>query len=242
VSVPDGSGEPRAEVVVAFPGGGGSSGMFDQLRKRLSGTADVIVPDTPGRGRRTRSRLTDVRAVAAELRPELRERIGDRPYVVFAACLGTLVGYELLRELSHARERMPVRFVVCGRPAPDLPAELERYVDWPDRRLDAFLRDTLPSDYDWDRIPVELRDIIRNRLKKDIELGAAYRHHAEERLQVPIHAYGGRSDTHITRDDLDTWRTHTAVEFGLHLVPGGAYFYLEDPDTIIPALIGRPGS
>ncbi|MFI0418766.1 thioesterase II family protein [Spongiactinospora sp. 9N601] len=235
-----GRGEPL-EVLVAFPGAGGSAGMFAGLRACLAGHLQLLIPDTPGRGRRTHAAQTDVRELAAELCPELRERISGRPYAVFSACIGTVTAFELVCEQRRRGLPMPSKFLVCGRAAPDLAGGLGAYADWSDDMLDMFLRESLPPDYDWDRMPPELLGVLRRRIRKDIELVASYEYREEEQLDVAIHAFHGDGDTETTRDDLESWRGHAAGRFDLHEVPGGAYFYLTNPEALAQALTGPDG-
>lgn len=226
-------------LVIAFPGAGGSAGMFSEIRKRMSGVADLIIPDTPGRGRRTRSQSIDVRTLIAELSAELRDKIADREYTMFGACFGALIAYELLREQRRQRQPMPTRFLVCGRAAPDLPWGFDTYAAWSDDMLDEFMRQTLPASYQWEQTPAELREIVRNRLRKDIELGLSYEYREESPLDMPIHAYGGQDDTHTSQEHLESWRRHTTGGYALHMIPGGTSFYLESPDLMSLALIER---
>jgi surfactin synthase thioesterase subunit len=216
------------EVVVAFPGAGGSAGMFDGLRAGLR-PAELVVPDTPGRGRRTRSPVKTYQELASELCTDLERRLAGRPYTMFAVCVGTLVAYELLREQRRRCLPAPERLVVCGRGAPDRGGFLEEYVDWTDDQLDEYLGASLPDSYDWERLPLALRQVIRVRLRRDIELASNYRYDEQPPLRVPLHALRGADGDPTTEEDVRSWRRHTSHDFEARTVPGGAYFYLDDP-------------
>lgn len=223
-------------AVVVFPGVGGSAGMFADLRRHLPSTVDFVVPDTPGRGRRTRSTVDRVDVLAGELSAELNVRVAGRPYVVFAACFGTVIAFEVLRAHRRHAVPLPVRLVVCGRPAPDTAGGLGEYVSWSTEQMAAFLRRSLPADHDWDTMPDELRQVLLSRLRKDIAVGAGYAYADGDPFDVPIVAYHGLSDTETTRSDLESWRRHTTAGLTVRSVPGNSYFYLTGAEAVVPDL------
>jgi surfactin synthase thioesterase subunit len=226
------------EAVVAFPGAGGSAGMFDEFRAGLRPIA-LIVPDTPGRGRRTRSSARTVQEAAAELAAELDSRLTGRRYAVFAACVGTLIAFELLREQRRRHLRAPERLLVCGRGGPHLGGGLDEYVDWSDDQLDEYLAGSLPPGYDTQRLPPPLRRLIRSRLRTDIELAAAYRYDEDDPLDVPVYGYRGNAGDPTTEEDLRSWHPHTSSDFRTGTAPGGAYFYLENPASVRTGIVGE---
>ena len=67
----------------------------------------------------------------------------------------------------------------------------------------------------------------------DFEICETYRSVSEARLDCPITALGGMSDTEVPRAKMEGWREHTNGPFSLHMLPGDHFFiHTSQPDTV----------
>ncbi|MFB8035330.1 thioesterase II family protein [Streptomyces sp. NPDC056004] len=223
----------ETSLVVALPAGGGGAGMFAQLRKALPAGTGLVVPDLPGRGRRTRApRELTVPGLAAELAAELEPRIAGRPYAVFATCFSTIVGLELVWQLLE-RGIPPTRaLLVSGRQPPDVAPPFEALDKLSDEEVLDGMRRFWPSELDWESMPKALHDILLRQTRRDNELGLGYVYEPRGPLPVPVIAYQGMDDPGVTVPELSDWGAHTSVSFTLRVVPGGHYFYMTHTDRL----------
>jgi surfactin synthase thioesterase subunit len=76
-------------------------------------------------------------------------------------------------------------------------------------------------------------------LEADAELYRGYAYQEDEPLSVPIRAYGGALDPHVTREQLEAWRAQTSGSFELRLFPGGHFYLREHQAELLDALGGE---
>lgn len=220
-------------ALVAFPAAGGGVWMFAGLRQQLSEDVELIVPDLPGRGRRARAEVSDIDQLAEQLSAELVDRIGERPYIIFGSCFGSLVSYRLIHELIRQGNRLPELFMVSARQPPDAAPGYEMYSDWSDGQFHDYLQSVW--DVDPERNAAAMRLLVRQ-MKTDAAIGATYRHVDPEPMPVPIIAYHGVDYQWVTPAELEQWRLCTTGSFRLSLVPGGRDFYVNDASQLIADL------
>jgi medium-chain acyl-[acyl-carrier-protein] hydrolase len=144
---------------------------------------------------------------------------------------GALPAFEYVREVRRrAAERAEV-LVVSGQHPPDRANGYDRYLALSDDELYAQLSGlALPPD-----LPTALREVVLDRVRVDIRLGARYRYHPEPALDVPIVMCHGHDDHTLAEEALSGWRSHTNAGFRLLRVAGDHHFYLSYPETVVAA-------
>ncbi|WP_182875697.1 thioesterase II family protein [Microbispora sp. H10670] len=223
-------------TLIAFPAAGGGAWMFARLRRALPSHVELVVPDLPGRGRRAGPGQAESFAeLVGQLCDELGERVVRHPYVVFGSCFGSLLSFELLREIRRRRLPLPRAFMVSAREPPDTAPSYSRYLSREDGELRDYLQRNHPVDRS-DKPAAQLQDLLIGYLRRDVAIAAPYQYTAEEPLPVPIFAYHGTDDPEVPPDGLEEWRTHTTQEFTLRLVPGERDFYLSDTRQLLADL------
>lgn len=230
--------------LVAFPAAGGGVWMFAALRRQIPAGLKLVVPDLPGRGKRARCGLVlDIFQLVAELCDEVTEQVSGRPYAVFGSCFGSLIGFELVREIRRRNLRLPQAFLVSARQPPDTAPSYAHLLGRTDEQLRAYLQRNRPIDRS-NRGAVQLQDLLLKQLRTDIRIGASHNYAAEAPLSMPIYAYHGASgidekaeDLATSAEGLDHWRAHTTGSFRLDVVPGGRDFYMTDPSRLVADLV-----
>ncbi|MFD0883310.1 thioesterase II family protein [Streptosporangium algeriense] len=226
-------------TLIAFPAAGGGKWMFTGLRRALPPGLKLVVPDLPGRGKRTRdTSVGSVAELVTELCDELEPEFHHGRYVLFGSCFGSLVAFELLREIRRRGHPMAEAFVVSARKPPDIAESYRAYAGWTDEQLGGYL------DYIWpaERVNGEngalgaLRGLVIRQLRRDVQIAANYDFEPERVFDLPIYAYRGADDQSITAEELKTWRSHTSGPFTFRAVTGGRDFYADDCDRLVADL------
>jgi medium-chain acyl-[acyl-carrier-protein] hydrolase len=235
------SGQPAPSGVrlIAFPYAGGGGWRF---RRWLAGqlpAVDVVSVQLPGRENRLREpsirdlpKLVDV--LAAELRAS---GLVDGPgYVFFGHSLGSLIAFEVARELRRQGVGAPRALLVSGRRPPQL-------------RTTPSIRHTL-SDDDLIREIARLQgmsaDVLNNRemleltlpaLRGDLALDETYVYVEEAPFACPIMAFGGQDDLEVSPEQLSHWAVHTRSQFSMAIFSGGHFFFETSPAQFTAALV-----
>lgn len=214
-----------------FHHAGGSHLLYRGWEHEFPADWEVCLLDAPGRGRLSNTPLIDDSdALAAFFARELLPWT-DRPFAFFGHSMGSLVAYELTRQLAAEGRPLPVWLGVsaCGaapRPAGDTRTPSARHL-----LTDSELRDWLRSVggtpdvvLDEDALWCHFGPTFRN----DFALVDTWRPAADaEPLRVPVSAFGGDDDSVVGRERLAAWAGRTEHFLGLNMFDGG-HFYLSE--------------
>jgi len=217
---------PAARLrLFCFPYAGGGAAAYRLWPGELPASIDVCRVQPPGRETRLReglyTNLTElVETMAEVLRPDL-----DMPFAFFGHSLGAMLAFELSRECRRRFGLQPRRLLVSSCRAPRQPRP-ESIHHLPDDDFIEQLRvryEGIPEAVL--RIP-ELLELMLPILRADMQMFSTHVHRNEERLDVPITAFGGRDDPSIEPAQLEPWGIETSGRFRRVLFPG-KHFYLE---------------
>ena len=209
--------------------------MFRNWSDGLPADVELCPVQLPGRGTRLTeppySRLSLlVEALAEAILPLL-----DKPFAFFGHSLGSLVSFELARELRAKHQARPVRLFVSAGPAPQIPHRGLPIHNLPEGEFTAELRrlNGTPAELLDHR---ELMDIVIPSLRADFALYESYRYLAGPPLNCPISTFGGLSDQKVSHRDLEAWRDQTTVSFSIRMFPGDHFFLKTTQPQLLRAL------
>ena len=172
----------------------------------------------PGRGSRIAEapfeRMASlIQSLAAAIEPYLAQ-----PFAFFGHSLGAIVAFELARELRRRGLPLPRLLIVSAARAPQF---RRNHVPPPEPSDEDLLREAnLPDD-------PAIRHAVLPALRADTHLYRHYVYTEDAPLPVPIRAYGGLDDPHISRAHLEAWREQTTESFALRQFPGGHFYWKE---------------
>jgi surfactin synthase thioesterase subunit len=193
-----------------FPYAGGGATAFHSWRSFLnSNGVDLCCVQLPGRETRFRERLITsmdglVALVCDGIDPYL-----DLPFSLFGHSMGTLVSFELTRELARRGRTLPEWLLMSGAIPPHrrpveslhtLPAS--EFIDAVARRYNGLPREVLVNQ--------DLLALLMPILRADFELIEGYCYKPATALPVKIAAFGGRQDRSVPPTELPRWSDLTA--------------------------------
>ncbi len=215
---------PTARVrLFCFPHGGGGVSQFRDWQRRLPADVELQAVQLPGRDGRLReqpfSSVTPlVEALASDLPPYL-----DRPYAFLGHSMGALIAFELARQLRRLDLPAPIRLLVGGRRAPQLPIMRPFLHELEGEAFIAALRrlggtpETVLQD-------PQLMAWLTPILRADFSITETYSYVPETPLSCAIDAFGGLDDERVRRDGILAWQAQTAGAFSSTFLPGGHFF------------------
>jgi medium-chain acyl-[acyl-carrier-protein] hydrolase len=227
---------PQARLrLFCFPYAGGAASVFREWSDGLPADVEVCPIQFPGRGTRLMeppySRLSLlVEALIRALLPLL-----DKPFALFGHSLGSLVSFELARQIWANHQVRPVRLFVSAGPAPQIPRRNSPIHDLPEKEFMAELRrlNGIPAELLSNK---ELMDIVLPSLRADFALFESYRYLSGPPLNCPISTFGGLNDNRVNHDDLEAWRDQTTASFTIRMFPGDHFFLKSTQPLLLRAL------
>lgn len=219
-----------------FPYAGGAASIYRTWYQHLPPTIEVCAVQLPGRENRIKEApFTDAETLVQALIPQLLPYL-DRPFALFGHSMGTILAYELARQLVD-RQLVPTQLFVSGRRAPYLPPrERNLHTLSSDDHFLAALQER------YNNIPAlileepELRALFLPLLRADMTLVESYLWRDQSPLPCPMTAFGGDADPWTTETDLQAWQCLTHGAFDLHLFSGG-HFYLNEAHEALLARV-----
>jgi medium-chain acyl-[acyl-carrier-protein] hydrolase len=171
-----------------------------------------------------------VEALAEALLPLL-----DRPFALFGHSLGSLVSFELARQLRANHQARPVRLFVSAGPAPQIPHRGMPIHSLPEGEFAAELHrlDGTPEGLLNHK---ELMDIVLPSLRADFALYESYKYSWGPPLNCPISTFGGLTDKRVNHDDLEAWRDQTTASFSIRMFPGDHFFLKTNQPLLLRTL------
>lgn len=225
---------PPAVRLFCLPYVGGAASVYQPWRGALGDDVEICAVELPGRGARMReaafSRVEPlVDALATAVLAEL-----DVPYALFGHSMGSLVAFELARELRRRGAGEPCVLFVSGGPAPRLTRDRTPLHD-------ASTADVIARLQELGGLPDEIRDepqllnAFLPTIRADFAVYETYEYRADQPLHCPVVAFTGSEDVEIPHTRLAPWAEETTGRFEYHVLPGGHFF----PHTAQAQLLNR---
>jgi surfactin synthase thioesterase subunit len=229
--------KPAAQLrLFCFPNAGGGAALLHSWLNGLSEEIDLCPIHLPGRERRLHEppfvRMDAlVRTLLLDLEPYL-----DIPFALFGHSIGSLMAFEMAREIRRRGLRSPVRLFVSAHAAPQIPRAVEPIHQLEDPEfVEALIRryDAIPSVILADK---KMMEMFIPALKSDMEIMETYTYRSEPPLPCPISALGGVLDSTVATSQLGAWQQQTAHSFRLHMFPGKHFFLKEARPQVLSAI------
>ncbi len=216
---------PRLRLF-CFPYAGGGASMYHTWSNYLPADIEVCPIQLPGRENRLQEApfnrlLPLVETLASVLRPYL-----NIPFAFFGHSMGALISFELARQLRRQGDPTPVHLFVSSRPAPQIP-DLDPIHQLPQHSFLAELQRR------YNGVPniliqnTEMLQLFLPIMRADMTICETYAYIDEAALNLPISAFGGLQDHHVSQDDIIFWRHQTSETFTLQML-NGDHFFLRD--------------
>jgi medium-chain acyl-[acyl-carrier-protein] hydrolase len=223
-------GRDAALRLFCFPYAGGGGSLYMPWARQAPAGVEVCAVQPPGRESRLNERPYTRLAELVDAALEALQRYLDVPFAVFGHSMGALLAFEFARRARRAGGPAPIRLFVSGHRAPDLPRQHAAIAHLPDAEFVAEIRRRYAG------VPAEILEqpellaLFLPCLRADMSAIELYRCEAEEPLDCPISAYGGRDDPEAGEAELGAWRAHTRAGFTLRRF-AGSHFYLRHART-----------
>lgn len=221
--------EKRQQVnlrLFCFPFGGGGASFYRTWSKGLPPEVEVCAVQLPGRESRLREEpFTELLPLVTTL-SEIMGTCIDIPFAFFGHSMGSLIGFELTRQLRREGKRGPVHLFVSGRRAPQIKNNDPPKHDLPKEEFIEAIRSYNGTPELILREP-ELLELFLPILRADFSVLETYRYTEEHPVECAITAFGGLEDRKAKYEDLRAWKDQTCDGFRVKVFPGD-HFYLKD--------------
>lgn len=227
---------PRARVrLFCLPHAGGGASAYQSWAAELPEFIEVRPVQLPGRENRLGESPVCDRESLVELLLGAVVEPAQQPYALFGHSMGAMLSYELAVRAAKIGLPEPLQLFVSGFRSPTVPRrepavaalsdeefidELIRYGGMPDELLEnrEYLRLLLPA------------------VRGDFAVTESFGTDAPKALRLPVAAFGGVADEHVSAGELDAWREVTSGTCTVRRLPGG-HFYLRTAASAVLAAV-----
>jgi len=220
--------------LVCFHHAGGGPSLFREWHKDFPPHTEVLAVATPGRETRFKEKpVTDMRVLVDMLVQVLPL---DLPFAFFGHSLGAVIGFELARQLHERGQPVPERLFVSASPAPHLCRREISRARLGDTELLQLLERFGGTPMEVLEHP-ELRQIVLSTLRADFNLIDEYSVPDDCAMRLPITAYAGIDDSHISLDRIQAWERWATDGFSCHAFAGDHFYLLRDRRALTASML-----
>lgn len=229
---------PQARLrLFGFPHSGASAAMFYGWADSLPPSVELCAVQYPGHGTRlSEPPITRIQSMVRQASSFFLPYL-DLPFAFFGHSMGALVSFELARYLRRTHEQMPAHMVVSGHTAPQIRGDNSPIHQLPEpifveelRKLNGTPEEVLDHP--------ELRQLLLPILRADFAACETYVYEPDAPLECSLSAYGGLTDSHVSRDALEAWSEQATGGFSLRMFPGD-HFYLNTHRSLLLQTLAR---
>jgi surfactin synthase thioesterase subunit len=224
-------------TIIAIPFAGGNAYSYNFFERHLPSNFNLKTIELPGRGERMADDfIIDSNELAKDIVLQILKEIDKAPYIIYGHSLGTLIGYELTKEIIRKRYRVPLGLLFTGRSGPSVPEE----VMISDYSCSAF----------WNEISLmgglppavlanqELKDFFEPVLRSDFKIAETYKYvPMDSPFAIPISVIAGTNEKDITDETLGTWQNETSFPLYKQYMSGHHFFIHEHAASITRLMV-----
>jgi medium-chain acyl-[acyl-carrier-protein] hydrolase len=220
-----------------FPYAGGSAQIFRGWQRYLAPEIDVCLVHLPGRGSRINEKpFTSLPALVEAIADQIGEEIME-PFALYGHSMGTLISFELAREVFRRSGRSPQHLFLSGHCAPQWPRTRPVTFHLPEPEFIASLKDLNGT-------PNEILDHQETRamflpvLRADFEMVETYEFQPGQTLSCPLTVYGGLQDKYVPVESLHAWDIHSSAGCKVRMLEGD-HFFIRSSEMEFVAILRR---
>jgi malonyl CoA-acyl carrier protein transacylase len=218
-----------------FPHAGAGGAIFDSWAEKFPSNIEICAIQLPGRQNRIKeSPFNRLKPLVETLTPLLEPYL-DLPFAFFGHSMGSLVSFEIARELRRKNWSVPELLFVSSHCAPQIPD-----LNLPIYKLPEADFIQAISSYQGMPEPIlrdaKLMSILSPTIRADFEILQTYFYTKEAPLKSHIYAFGGFEDSKVSSKQLAAWQKQTEVSFDLKMFAGGHFFWQEAEDEVISTI------
>lgn len=218
-----------------FPYAGAGASIYNAWQNNLPPEVEVCSIQLPGRENRLKEApFTEISFLTQTLVSILRPHFST-PFAFFGHSMGSLLSFELTRQLRRENAPSPVHLFIASRRAPQvLPSTAPMY-SLPEPALIEKMRlvngtsEAILQNSKWMQLLLTI-------LRADLELCETYEYTPEAPLNCPISAFGGYQDGAVSQDDIAAWNVQTCNSFKLQMFVGNHFFLHNARVNILQAI------
>ena len=218
-----------------FPYAGGGASAYYTWQASFPSEIEICPIQLPGRESRITERPFDdlallVQAIADVLLPYL-----EIPFAFFGHSMGTLISFELARQLRRQNAPSPAHLFVGGHRGPQLPDPDPPTYHLPETEfVDSLRRFNGTPELVFQN--AELMQLMLPALRADMTISETYSYTPEDPLDCAISAFCGMQDSEASYDSMLAWREQTRGAFRIRLLPGDHFFLRSHQNLLLQAI------
>lgn len=229
---------PRRDASVrlfCLPHAGGTTSLFKAWVALLPPTVELLPVCLPGReGRLDEPFPKDITTLATQL-ADAMEPLLDRPWAVFGHSMGAVIAHEVALILDQRYDRRPEHLFVSAREAPQYHRGGSFHLLNDDEICAELVRlgGTPP---DLIQNP-EIRAVVLPAIRNDYRMIETYTPRQDKLMDNPMTVLLGSKDSELTVNEAIGWREWTTGNFDLRVFPGGHFYLLDDPRSVVDTIM-----
>jgi surfactin synthase thioesterase subunit len=218
-----------------FPYAGGSAVIYNNWRKYLSPSIELMPIELAGRGKRYNDLLyNSINEAVEDVFNTIKVDITNHSYAFYGHSMGALLAYELARKIKLMKMPEPKHVFFSGRGAPHVKNEKDKkyhLMDNEEFKEEVIKLGGTPPEFFEHK---ELIDFMLPMLKNDFRLAdVTFCDREIEAFDFDISVFLGKDEDEINSEQIDGWKNHTNGLCSIYHFNGGHFFILDEIRHIV---------
>lgn len=223
--------------IIALPFAGGNGYSYNRFKPFFPSNFDLLQVELPGRGERLdENNVSDIVKLAKDVFRQIEKDVRTHPYLIYGHSMGTLLGYELTKEIVKQKYPQPSCLFFTGRASPCF-GEEDRITSYPTdifwkeiRMLGGVPKEVLANK--------ELLDFFEPVLRSDIKAVEDYQYvPMQNKFKIPLYVFAGSEELDITREKLAAWQDESTYPLHMKFIQGDHFFIFEHCARIVEMIV-----
>ncbi|GHF02333.1 thioesterase [Streptomyces longispororuber] len=227
--------QPRSRHrLICFPHAGAGATAYADWAALLPPEVELVAVQLPGRQDRIAEEpFTEVGPLVSVLTHALRPVLGGS-FSFFGHSCGAALAFELAKALRAKGQPGPDHLFLSAQAAPGATGIRQLHALPDDEFRDAML--TLGGIDEEIANDEFVMDSLVPVLRADFALWERHRTAPDAPLDCPITVLAGEDDPQAPKESLEGWRAQTTAECAVLFHPGGHFYFLDSPGTVVSTL------
>ena len=220
---------PKAKArLFCFHYAGGTAEMYHKWAEEIPEEIELCSIQLPGRSKRiNETPYKDIETLIDELHNAIKPYL-DVPFAYFGHSMGAMILFDYTQYLFKRNLTLPFYLLIAARKAPNIQSFHPHLHNLTDDEMIGFVRglDIRPDAF------FDNQDLLKKSIpmiKSDFEIVEKWKFDTDTvPLSIPIWVFGGESDEYVSKNELESWKNFTKVDFKAQHFVGDHFFILDD--------------
>ncbi|WP_434749456.1 thioesterase II family protein [Paenibacillus amylolyticus] len=221
--------------LMCFPFGGGGASVYSEWNEKMPSEIEVVPIQLAGREREIgEDPFTNLHKAADHYARVIGEKYANKRLAFLGHCfLGSTLAFEVIKRLENDPQLKIEHLFASAAYSPSSIREYGIDLDQDDEFINKVEELTGLRNEAFN-IP-ELKELLMPTFKADFQMDMEYPR-SHEVINIPITGIYAKSDTFVSKHEVEQWKQHTSKDYNLYEVEGEHMYLIDKAESVLEVI------